>query len=138
MEINLLAVVICAVASVILGTVWYGFLFGKQWEEIVGNKGMTKEKRAELQKKAMPLYGVAFVMSLFQAGMLNQVVTGESEPLVSVYLMILIWIAIIVPILAGSGMWTNDSRRISWMRFGIQSGYYLLLFVIWALILSAF
>ncbi len=137
MEINLLAVLACAVASMVLGTVWYGVLFSKQWEEIIGVKGMTPEKRAQMQKKAMPLYGVAFVLALFQAVLFNQVVTPASDTLLSVYLAVLVWLALVVPVLAGNSMWTNDSRRIAWMRFGIQSGYYLVFFILFALILSA-
>ncbi len=30
-QINLLAVVVCAIASMVLGMLWYGPLFGKKW-----------------------------------------------------------------------------------------------------------
>lgn len=119
----------------VLGTVWYGVLFSKQWEEIIGTQGMTKEKRAEMQKKAMPLYGVAFVVSLVQASILSLFLGGDISAVETA-----LWIlaGFVLPTVIGGIMWTNDSRRIAWMRFGIQSGYYVVLFIVWALILSAF
>lgn len=140
MEINLLAVVICAVVSMVIGTVWYGVLFSKQWEEIIGTKGMTREQRAEMQKKAMPLYGVAFILALFQVWVLSEVMIGEGAMDGIKAFVFPLWIlaGFVLPTVAGGIMWTNDSRRIAWMRFGIQSGYYIVLFIVWALILSAF
>ena len=31
MQVNFLAIIVCAVVSMIVGTIWYGPLFGKKW-----------------------------------------------------------------------------------------------------------
>lgn len=38
MNINIWAVLACAIISMPIGAIWYGPLFGKKWMEIVGMK----------------------------------------------------------------------------------------------------
>ena len=49
-NINYLAVLVAAVAAHILGFLWYGPLFGKQWMAMMG---MDKKKMQEAKKKGM-------------------------------------------------------------------------------------
>ena len=53
MEINLLAVLVCGIASMIVGSLWHSkFLFGDAFIKASGmDIGMTPEKMAEIQKK---------------------------------------------------------------------------------------
>ncbi|HYE60096.1 MAG TPA: DUF1761 domain-containing protein [Candidatus Kapabacteria bacterium] len=135
MDINLWAVLACAVLSMVVGSIWYGPLFGKKWLEVIGATAMDMEKRKEMQKKAMPLYGIQFLLSLFQAYVLAHYIAGWQDAS-GVENALWIWAAFILPTVAGASMWNNDSARISWMRFSLQTGYYLVLFVLFGLILS--
>jgi hypothetical protein len=45
-------------------------------------------------------------------------------------------VAFVMPIIAGTAMWNNDSKKIAWTRFLIQSGYQLVIFIIFGLILG--
>ena len=135
MNINYLAVIACAVVSMVTGYVWYGPLFGKKWAKITGAKAEDLEARKEMQKKAGPLYGVQFILSLFQIWILANFILGsvDGTGLIS---SLWIWAGFVMPTVAGASMWNNDSAKVSWTRFWFQAGYQLLNFVIFGLILS--
>jgi hypothetical protein len=131
--------------------VWYGPLFGKKWMEVVGATAMDVETRKKMQKAAGPLYLVQFLLTLFQAYILAYSINvwylftygsggvldaANGSTSVGVKAALLIWAAFIMPIVAGSSMWNNDSKKIAWTRFLLQAGYQLLLFVVFGLILS--
>ncbi len=67
-EIHFLPVLVAGFIPMILGMIWYGPLFGKQWLALVGR---TEE---EIRKDFNPLktYGVSFVLALVTAVVLQQ------------------------------------------------------------------
>ncbi len=135
MTTNLIAIFVCGILSMVIGFIWYGPLFGKKWAEIVGANLGDIEKRKEMHKKAGPLYLVQFLMTLFQIYVLNCLihVLENTSPIV---LSIWIYLAFVIPIVAGSAMWNNDSKKVAWTRFLLQAGYQLILFVMFGLILG--
>lgn len=135
MTINFIAVLVCAIWSMVLGALLYGPLFGKKWMEILGVNAKDKKAREEMQKSAGPLYGIQFLLTLFQVYVLAYYIQGweEASGLVNA---LWIWAAFIMPMVAASAMWNNDSRKVSWARFLIQAGYQLILFVSFGLILG--
>lgn len=135
MQINYWAVLLCAILSMGLGFAWYGPLFGKKWMEITGANTLDEEKKKEMMKNAWKLYLVQFFITLFQAFVL------------AYYLIVLqyaggaqnafwIWMAFVVPTLAGVSMWNNDSGKVSWTKFLIQAGYQLAIFIMFCLVLE--
>lgn len=135
MEINYLAILACGVLAMIVGAVWYGPLFGKKWLEIVGADVSDLEARKKMQKEAGKLYVVQFLLVLFQVWVLAYYIEGweETTGLVNA---LWIWVAFVMPTVAGSAMWNNDSAKVAWSRFFIQSGYQLVVFVIFGLVLE--
>lgn len=134
-EINYWAILVCGIASMILGMLWYGPLFGKMWMKVVGATDMDKERRKEMQKRAGPLYIVTFLLALFQTYVLAYYIAGWKEAS-GLENSLWIWAAFIIPTVASGAMWNNDSAKISWARFLIQAGYYLVLFIVFGLILG--
>lgn len=134
MEINYLAILVCAALAMVVGAVWYGPLFGKKWLEIIGADAEDLEKRKEMQKKAGPLYLVQFVLVLFQVLVLAHLI-ADTETASGLERALWIWAAFVMPTIAGTAMWNNDSAKVSWARFLIQSGYQLVLFIIFGTIL---
>ncbi len=132
--INIWAILVCAVLAMILGFVWYGPLFGKIWMRVVGATEMDKEKRKEMQKKAGPLYALQFVLILLQLYVLSHMVGFNAVSGITSALWV--WAGFIMPTIAGSCMWNNDSRKVAWSRFFIQAGYQLVCFIIFGWILS--
>ena len=136
MIINYWAIALCAILSMVIGFVWYGPLFGKKWAEIIGATAQTAEERKKMQATAGPLYAVQFVLSIFQVWVLAYYIAGwQDAP--GVVNALWIWAAFIMPVVAGASMWNNDSGKVKWTRFLLQSGYQLVLFIVYGLILSS-
>jgi hypothetical protein len=137
MNINYWAVLVCGVLSMVIGFVWYGPLFGKKWMEIVGATFKDIEERKKMQKAAGPLYLLQFIMTLFQAAVLSHFINARAlQGVQGMETALWIWAAFIIPVVAGSAMWNNDSAKISRARFLIQAGYQLVLFVVFGLVLG--
>lgn len=135
MEINYMAVLACGVIAMVLGAIWYGPLFGKAWLKVIGASDADLKARKEMQKKAMPLYGIQFLLVLFQVYVLAYFIKGWTE-VSGVENALWIWAAFVMPTVAAGAMWNNDSSKVAWSRFLIQAGYQLVLFVIFGYILG--
>ncbi|MCE9643993.1 DUF1761 domain-containing protein [Candidatus Parcubacteria bacterium] len=135
MEINYLSVLACGVFAMVAGFLWYGPLFGKVWLGVIGASADDLARRAEMQKRAMPLYLVQFLLVLFQAYVLAHFVKGWTEA-TGVETALWIWVGFIMPTVAAGSMWNNDSARISWTRFALQAGYQLICLVAFGFILG--
>ena len=72
--VNLLAVLLAAVAANLLGMLWYSpLLFGKKW---MGLSGLTDKKLQEAKKKGMAKnYFIGFVSTLVMAFVLSVVLS---------------------------------------------------------------
>ena len=134
-DVNYWAIAAGAVFSMILGGIWYGPLFGKKWMEIVGVNPDDMEARKKMQKSAGPLYGVQFVLTLFQVLVLAHLI-ADTEIAGGLERSLWIWAAFIIPTMAGGVMWTNETSRLKWARFLIQGGYQLVLFTVFGLLLQ--
>ena len=128
MGINYWAILVCAVLAMIIGSVWYGPIFGNAWMKLCGMHDMDEAKKKEMQKKMMPLYLVQFLLTLFQVFILAHL-TGAT-PKSGIISALLVWGGFVLPTVAASSMWTNDSKKVAWTRFGIQAGYQVVCFVI--------
>lgn len=133
--VNYWAVLSGAVFSMILGAVWYGPLFGKQWMEIIGVDPNDEVAKKKMQKSAAPLYGVQFLLTLFQVLVLAHLI-ADTTKVSGLERALWIWAAFIIPTLAGAVMWTNQSSRLKWSQFLIQGGYQLILFIVFGLLIQ--
>lgn len=135
LDINYWAVLTGAVFSMILGAIWYGPLFGKKWSEIIGVDPHDEAAMKKMKKSAGPLYGVQFLLTLFQVLVLAHLI-ADAEVVGGVERALWIWAAFIIPTLAGAVMWTNENRSLKWSRLLIQGGYQLILFAAFGLLLQ--
>jgi hypothetical protein len=138
MEINYLAVLVCGVASMVIGSLWHSkLLFGDCFIKASGmDIGMTPEKMAVIQKKMWQLYLTQFLLSLLQAFILAQYIAGWEEAS-GVTNALWIWLGFIMPTVAGSSMWSSRPRKDAWKVFLISAGYQLVLFVVFGFILGS-
>ncbi len=134
-EINYYAILACGVASMVLGFIWYGPLFGKKWMKLMNLGVQTPEEMKKAQKEMMPTYILTFVLALFQAWVLSYYIKGWTDAS-GVENSLWIWGAFVIPTIFGGTMWNGSSKKVAWSRFCIQGGYYLVLFVIFGLILG--
>lgn len=135
MIVSIYMIVLCAVLAMVIGAIWYGPLFGKKWLEVICADKVDLERRKEMMKGVWKLYLTQFVLTIFQAYVLAYYIAGWKEAS-GVENALWIWAAFVVPVIAGTAMWNNDNAKISWTRFLIQSGYQLVLFIIFGLLLS--
>jgi hypothetical protein len=119
----------------IVGSIWYGPIFGQAWMKINNVSPNDTTKRNEMQKGARPLYVVAFFLALFQAWVLARYI-GTVTSISGLCNTLWIWAAFLLPTVAAGSMWTADTTKVKWTRFWIQTGYYLVLFVIFGIILG--
>lgn len=138
MEVHFLPILVCAIISLILGSLWYGPIFGKTWMRLmkVDEDCMSDPiKRKAAQKQAMPLYILQFVLSLVQIWVLaNFIVSGSTSS--GIVTSIWIFIGFILPMAAQGSMWNNDTKKDNWTRFFIVAGFNLVLFILLGIILS--
>lgn len=134
-SVNYWAVIVGAILSMVIGAIWYGPIFGKKWMEIVGVGPNDKETLSKMQKSAGPLYVIQFLLTLFQVLVLSHLI-ADTKLVGGLERSLWIWAAFIIPTLAGSVMWTNDSGKIKWSRFLIQGGYQLIIFIVFGLLLQ--
>jgi hypothetical protein len=66
-EVNFLAVAAAAAATMLLGALWYGALFGKLW---MSAHGYTPERLEEMRKGMGKAYGLSFLCYLVMATVL--------------------------------------------------------------------
>ena len=139
MEIQFLPVLVCAVLSMVIGAIWYGpMLFGKAWGRLNGmsaEQWSDPEVKKKLKGEMAFLYTAQFLLTLFQVWVLAHYIEGWSDAS-GLTNALSIWIAFIIPTLAGAVMWTGGSKKDRWQRFFIQAGYQLILFIAFGLILG--
>jgi Protein of unknown function (DUF1761) len=67
-HINLLAVLVAAIATMVVGFLWYSpLLFAKAWMKEMGYDPNDKAKTEKMKKSAGPAYGGSFLASLVSA-----------------------------------------------------------------------
>ena len=76
LDINWLAVVVAAVATFMLGGVWYGPLFGRVWRAAEGQAAPPPSKA----KHPTFVYGLSFLLMLTAA--LGRISSRASQPFV--------------------------------------------------------
>jgi hypothetical protein len=138
-EVNYLAVLVCGIASMVLGFIYYGPLFGKLYAKLMGWEHIDAAKREEMKKTMMRSYILSFVGSLVMAYILSHVITyataysgskGVSAGLSSGFWM---WLGFIAPVTMGNVLWGNQP----WKLWVLGNGYNLLQLLIFGMILSS-
>jgi hypothetical protein len=134
--INYLAVLVCGIVAMILGSLWYGPFFGKPWMKIMG---MSKDKMTpEMKKMMVKNYTIMFIGSLVMAFVLDHSLIFASSYLKVSGLMaglqaaIWTWIGFIAPVKMGDQLWGGKP----WKLFCIDGGFYLVNLCLMGVILS--
>ncbi len=75
MGVNLLAVLVAALATMVVGFLWYSpLLFAKPWTVLMGYDPNDKAKMEEMRKGAGGLYSIALLCSLVAALVLGRII----------------------------------------------------------------
>ncbi len=138
--INYLAVLVCAIVSMIIGSIWYGPLFGKQWMKIMEAEKMSPERQKAMKKSMGLMYFVQFILSITTATVLAYFINlaAISAPTVSgVCIAVIAWLGFGLAIHAGGALWSGKPKKVAWNMFLIAASAQLITFIAFGLILSA-
>lgn len=133
--INYLAVIVATISSMVIGFVWYGPLFGKQWMALMG----IASKSMDAGKKGMgKRYGLMTLGSLVMSFVLAHSLVFASTYLKLDGLMAGLdagfwnWLGFIAPVTLGSVLWENKS----WKLWVLNNGYQLVTLLVMGCILA--
>jgi Protein of unknown function (DUF1761) len=122
-------VAIAAIVAFVLGFIWHGLIFGKQWAALVG---FSKKEIAAAKKKGMgKQMFLQFVISIVMASALTYVLPSLTEArTVSDLTMTAfwIWLGFIAPVQLGSVIWEKTPFKL----YLINTGYYLVSLIVMA------
>lgn len=130
-QINFWAVIVAALASFIVGWLWYGPLFGKLWMEL---NGFTPEKLREEKGLPMPLIMVVnYVATALAAFSIAMFIGAEADASFGIFAGLMIAL-----------FWIGTSRlndvlyeRQPFRLYLINLGYNLVIYVIMGAVLGA-
>lgn len=133
--INYFAVFSSAISAMVIGFLWYGPIFGKQWSKIVG---LTAEK-IEKSKKEMPkTYGLMFAASVVMAYTLAHFVwyaaPGSLTTFIAVKTAVWSWLGFIATTSLSRFLFSPEKKPL--MLLVIDAGYYLVVLVVMGVIFS--
>jgi hypothetical protein len=135
MGVRLWAVALAAVASTIVGFLWYSpLLFARPWMLAMGYDPEDKAKLAELQKGAGVMYSIALVASLVSAFVLAKILVGMTiaSPLYGMKIGFAVWLAFVATVQLTDKLFGQRPTKL----FLINTGYQLVCYVVMGAILG--
>ncbi len=119
MEINYWAVVVSALVSMVIGSIWYGPLFGRRYREAMGMDTWSPEKQAAMQKDMPKAYIGQFIASLVMFFVFAWYI-GLSKhvgALGGINNAFWVWIGFVVPLAYGQALW-GGKMSVFWLSIG--------------------
>src|SRR3989344_4191809 len=134
-NVNYLAIVVAAVASMVVGFVWYGVLFKNRWMSLMG---ITSDSMANMKMTANQAYIWQFVASLVMAYVLAHSLLFANAYLnvgaiqAGVMVGFWNWFGFVAPVTIGIVLWENKP----WTLWFLNVSNYLVSLIVMGVILS--
>jgi hypothetical protein len=135
MRVNVWSVLVAAVATMILGFLWYSpLLFAKPWTLAMGYDPNDKAKMDEMRKGAGKLYGITFVASLISAFVLAKIidVTTVNSALYGMKIGFAVWLGFVTTVQLTSTLFKKRPTKL----YLIDTGYQLVCYLVMGAILA--
>jgi surface polysaccharide O-acyltransferase-like enzyme len=135
MGVNLLSVLAAAIATMVLGFLWYSpLLFAKPWTVAMGYDLNDKAKMDEMRKGAGKLYGITFVASLLSAFVLAKIidVTTVNAALYGMKIGFAVWLGFVTTVQLTSTLFKKRPIKL----YLIDTGYQLVCYLVMGAILA--
>jgi hypothetical protein len=126
--INFVAVFVAAIATMVLGFLWYSpILFATPWMRLMGYDPNDKAKLAEMQKGAGKTYGVAFIASLVSAIVLAKIIdiSSVNTILYGMKIGFAMWLGFVATVQLTGALFSKQPIKL----FLINTGYQLICFL---------
>jgi hypothetical protein len=128
MGINLWSVLVAAVATMVLGFLWYSpLLFARPWMVLMGYDPEDKAKLAEMQKGAGKMYALSFLASLVSALVLAKIIaiTTVSSALYGMKIGFAVWLGFVTTVQLTSVLFAKQPTKLYLINTGYQLVCYL-------------
>ena len=119
--VNLWAVLASTIASMVIGSIWYGPLFGKMFMRESGMDQWTPEKQAAMKKKMNLMYVGQFIASLVMFYILGTFIVWSAPTLNASFGMgiaFFMWLGFVVPLAFGNAIWSGGKFKLFWLSIG--------------------
>ena len=134
-SLNWLAILVAAIATMILGFLWYSpLLFAKAWTREMGYDLNDKAKMDEMRKSAGPAYAGSLAASLLSAFTLALILHGiRADSLhFGVMASFHIWLGFVATVQFTGALFAKQSMKL----FAINTGYQLVCYLVMGAILA--
>ncbi|HEY4502934.1 MAG TPA: DUF1761 domain-containing protein [Candidatus Paceibacterota bacterium] len=123
-SINFWAVLVSAVASMVMGSIWYGPLFGKKFMKEKGMDTWSTEKQAEMKKSITMTYIWQFIASLVMFYVLAHFIRlgmvyypDVSALKAGIHTGLWVWVGFALPLALGEAIW-GGKMTLFWINVG--------------------
>ncbi|MBI2038048.1 MAG: DUF1761 domain-containing protein [Candidatus Magasanikbacteria bacterium] len=116
-SVNYLAVLAAAVASMLIGSIWYGPLFGKKFMAAMGMDKWTPEQQAAMKKKMWMSYVGQFIASTVMFYVLAGIIVGFAQVGWAKGAMsgLIMWLGFVLPVKVGDVAW-GGNKTLFWLE----------------------
>jgi len=135
MGINLWSVLAAAIATMVVGFLWYSpLLFARPWMVLMGYDPEDKGKVEEMRKGAGKMYGISFIASLVSAAVLAKiiVITTVSSPLYGMKVGFAVWLGFVTTVQLTNVLFARQPVKL----YLINTGYQLVCYLVMGAILA--
>ena len=142
LHLNGWAIAVAALATIAIGFLWYGPLFGNAWLKEMAVPPDFKPDPALLKRSMLLMMVGAVLTAIVLAGGIqisrpsfwsSKAAADPSAALHGLYAALAAWLGFYVPMLLGAVAWETRS----WRWFGINAGYHLAALMAAGMILAA-
>ncbi|MBY0376407.1 DUF1761 domain-containing protein [Patescibacteria group bacterium] len=133
-DINIWAVLVASIVSMIIGSIWYGPLFGKLYMKCLDMDSWSEEKKAEMKKAMMKSYTGQFIASVVSFYVLAWLIGGLHMIgfMGGFQAAFWVWLGFIVPMKFGDALWGGKMTM-----FWLSAGSSFFIFAIGGMIIGA-
>jgi uncharacterized protein DUF1761 len=136
MGVNVWAVLVSALATMVVGFVWYSpLLFARRWTILMGYDPDDKAKLAEMQKSAGPSYMLSLVASVLSAAVLGKIIVIATihTPLYGIKMGLAVWLGFVTTVQLTNALFMRQPAKL----YAINTGYQLVCYVVMGAIMAA-
>jgi surface polysaccharide O-acyltransferase-like enzyme len=126
--INFWAVLVCAIATMAIGFLWYSpILFANPWMRLMGFDPNDRAKIAEMRKSAGKIYGLAFVASIASAVVLAKIIDLTSVNTIPYGMKIgfAVWLGFVTTVQLTGALFGKQPTKLYLINTGYQLVCYL-------------
>ena len=135
MGVNVWAVLVSALATMVVGLVWYSpLLFARRWTILMGYDPDDKAKLAEMQKSAGPSYMLSLVASVLSAAALGKIIAIATihTPLYGIKMGLAVWLGFVTTVQLTNALFMRQPAKL----YAINTGYQLVCYVVMGAIMA--